>query len=159
MTVAYSVSSGDGTCYSLAEMPVSRTKRAVEKLAMPEKVLGCPLICLSPLCRLLNDNGIAFTPVQPISKSSVVTGCPLPQTISYVSLHKSQAKFLCFSLSYMCVWNMSVISLSCWTQRKRMVHVMRCNLIAVLLVLGCMTLCWRESVLWSYRRAGLCVLT
>lgn len=103
MTVAYRVSSGDGTCYSLPEMPVSRTKRVVEELAMPEKVLSCPLACLSPLCGVLNDNGIAFTPVQPISKSSAVRVCLLRQAVSYVSLHKSQAKFFWFSLSYICI--------------------------------------------------------
>lgn len=138
MTVAYRVSSGDGTTYSLPEVPVSRTKRAAEKLATPERVLGCPLVCLHPLCGLWNDNGVAFTPVQPISKSSAVRGCPLPQAVTYVSLHKSQAKFLWFSLSYICVWNMSIISLSCWMQRKRMVHVICCNVIAILLMLGCM---------------------
>jgi len=50
---------------------------------------------------------------------------------------KSQAKFLWFSF----VSHMPIISLSCWTQRKRMVRVIRCNLIAVLLVLGFMVLC------------------
>lgn len=78
-------------------MPVSRSKRAVEELAIAEKVLSCPLVCLCSLCGLLNDNGITFTPVQPISKLSAVTDGPLPLTITCGSTCKHRANFL-FSL-------------------------------------------------------------
>lgn len=90
-------------------MPGSRSKRWIEKLAIPEKVLSCPLVCLCSLCELVNDNGITFTAVQPISKLSAVTGLTICCWLLLVSALINIKPVFCFSLSHMCVWNVSVV--------------------------------------------------
>lgn len=119
------------------------------------KVLSYSSVCLSSHCRLVSGNGIAFTAVQPISKSSAVTGClRLLLMSASINLRPSFYVFPC--LTYM--FEVRLSSPCPVGQRRRMVHVIRCSFIAVLLVLERMVLCWWESMLWSYWRAGIRVL-
>lgn len=110
---------------------------------MLEKVLSCPFVCLSnSLQALNNENGIDSTPVWPISKSPAVTGLPFVLDCYLCQPPQISGQFLFSLILHICLKYVAITSLSCWMQRKRMVYVIYCNVIAILLVLGCRVLSW-----------------